>query len=155
MFDCVCHCLVKQFAMCLGDVAVLSLNVMMLFVAGGGALLQRPWMILLHGMCLWSHCASKCSFLIFYLCFCMSEVLSSWSSLRAGSHVFTLFMLFICLSFGTQWIRTLPSTSETNSSCWVWDVVHNSSCRLMWHRYHSFIKVSIHQIYICNTICGT
>ena len=36
------YCLVKQFAMCLGVVAVLLLNV---FSVGGGALLDRPCMV--------------------------------------------------------------------------------------------------------------
>ena len=36
------NCLVNQFAICLGDVTVLSLNVMVVFVAGGAALLERP-----------------------------------------------------------------------------------------------------------------
>ena len=39
------NCLVKQFAMCLGVVAVLLLNVMDVFNVGGGALLDRPGMV--------------------------------------------------------------------------------------------------------------
>ena len=31
------------------------------------------------------------------LCFCMSEVISSFRSLRAGSQVFARFMLFLCV----------------------------------------------------------
>ena len=38
-------CLVKQFAICLGVVIILLLNVMELFSEGGGALLDRPFMI--------------------------------------------------------------------------------------------------------------
>ena len=38
------NCLVKQFAMCLGVVGVLLLNVMDVFSVGGGALLDRPCM---------------------------------------------------------------------------------------------------------------
>ena len=38
-------CLVKQFAMCLGVVAILMLNVMNVFSVGGGALLDRPCMV--------------------------------------------------------------------------------------------------------------
>ena len=41
----VVNCLVKQFAMCLGEVAILLLNVMDVFSVGGGALLDRPCMI--------------------------------------------------------------------------------------------------------------
>ena len=33
---------------------------------------------------------------MFCLCFCMSEVISSFRSLRAGSQVFSLLMSFIC-----------------------------------------------------------
>ena len=35
------NCLLKQFAMCLGVVAILLLNVMEVFYVCGGALLQR------------------------------------------------------------------------------------------------------------------
>ena len=42
--------LVKQFAMCLGVVVVLLLNVMDVFSVGGGALLDRPCMVF-HIMC--------------------------------------------------------------------------------------------------------
>ena len=44
------NCLVKQFAMCLGVVTVLLLNVMDVFSVGGGALLDRPCMVF-HRMC--------------------------------------------------------------------------------------------------------
>ena len=37
--------LVKQFAMCLGVVAILLLNVMEVFSVGGGALFDRPCMV--------------------------------------------------------------------------------------------------------------
>ena len=39
------NCLVKQFAICLGVVAVLLLNVMDVFSVGGGALLDIPCMV--------------------------------------------------------------------------------------------------------------
>ena len=39
------NCLVKQFAMCLGVVAVLFLNVMDVFSVGGGSLLDRAYMV--------------------------------------------------------------------------------------------------------------
>ena len=39
------NCLVKPFAMCLGVVAILLLNVMEVFSVGGGALLDRPCMV--------------------------------------------------------------------------------------------------------------
>ena len=39
------NCLVKQFAICLGVVAILLLNVMDVFSVGEGALLHRPCMV--------------------------------------------------------------------------------------------------------------
>ena len=39
------NCLVKQFAMCLGVVSILLLNVMDVFSVCGGALLDRPCMV--------------------------------------------------------------------------------------------------------------
>ena len=40
------NCLVKQFAMCVGVVAILLLNVMDVFSVCGGALSDRPCMVL-------------------------------------------------------------------------------------------------------------
>ena len=40
------NCLVKQFAICLGVGVILLLNVMEVFSVGGGALLDRPCMVL-------------------------------------------------------------------------------------------------------------
>ena len=45
--------LVKQFAMCLGVVAVLLLNVMDVLSVGRGAQLDRPYMVF-HRMCVLS-----------------------------------------------------------------------------------------------------
>ena len=39
------NCLVKQFAMCLGVVAIFLLNVIYVFSVCGGALLDRPFMV--------------------------------------------------------------------------------------------------------------
>ena len=39
------NCLVKQFAICLGVVAILLLNVMEVFSMCGGALFDRPCMV--------------------------------------------------------------------------------------------------------------
>ena len=44
------NCLMKQYAMCLGVVAVLLLNVMDVFSVDGGALLDIPCMVF-HRMC--------------------------------------------------------------------------------------------------------
>ena len=65
------NCLVKQFAVCLGVVAILLLNVMEVFSVGGGAQLDRPCMVfqIMCVLCLWSQCASKCSFHMICLCF--------------------------------------------------------------------------------------
>ena len=42
-----------------------------------------------------------CSFHMFCLCFCMSEIISSFRSLRSGSQVFALRMLFLCVILHT------------------------------------------------------
>ena len=39
---------------------------------------------------------------MFCLCFCMLEVISSFRSLRAGSQVFALLMLFLCVILHTM-----------------------------------------------------
>ena len=99
------NCLVKQFAMCLGVVAILLLNVMDVCSVVGGALVYRPCMVF-HRMCvlcLRSQCASKFSFHMFCLCFCMSEVISSFRRLRAGSQVFALLILFRRVILHTMW----------------------------------------------------
>ena len=45
VFDSVWNCLVKQFAICLGVVVILLLNVMEVFSVVGGALFDRPCMV--------------------------------------------------------------------------------------------------------------
>ena len=37
------------------------------------------------------------------ICFCMSEVITPFKSLRAGSQLFALRMLFLCVSLHTMW----------------------------------------------------
>ena len=69
LMDLFVLCLVKQFAMCLGVVAVLLLNVMDVFRVGGGALLDRSCMVFHRMLCLCSQCASKCSFHMFFFRF--------------------------------------------------------------------------------------
>ena len=39
------NCMAKQFTMCLGAVAILVLNVMVVFSVSGGVLLDRPCMV--------------------------------------------------------------------------------------------------------------
>ena len=96
----------KQFAICLGVVVILLLNVMVLFSVVGGALLDRPC-IVFQRVCVCcacvAQCASRCSFYTFRVCFCMSEVISSFRSVRAGSQVFALLMLYLCVILHTMW----------------------------------------------------
>ena len=47
------NCLVKQFAMCLGVVAILLLNVMDVVSVGGGTLLDRPCIVFQRMGMLW------------------------------------------------------------------------------------------------------
>ena len=47
---CVCELVGEQFAMCLGVVALLLLNVLDVFNVGGGALLDRAYMVF-YRMC--------------------------------------------------------------------------------------------------------
>ena len=58
------NCLVKQFTICLGVVVILLLNVMEVFIVGGGALLDRSCMVFqrMCVLCMRSQCASMCSF---------------------------------------------------------------------------------------------
>ena len=72
---------------------------------GGGALLDIPCMVIqrMCVLCLRSQCASMCSFHRFCLCVCMSEVISSFKSLRARSQVFGLLMLPLCVILHTMW----------------------------------------------------
>ena len=55
------NCLVKQFARCLGVVAILLLNVMDVFSVCDGALLDRPCIIIIRRIHIYiahySHCA--------------------------------------------------------------------------------------------------
>ena len=44
------NCLLRQFAICVGVIVILLLNVMAVFSVGGGALLVRPCMVF-QGMC--------------------------------------------------------------------------------------------------------
>ena len=54
-------------------------------------------------LCLYSQCASRCSCHMFCLCVCMSEVISSFRNLRAGSHMFVLLMLFLSVILHIMW----------------------------------------------------
>ena len=87
------NCLVKQFAMCVDVVAILLLNVTDVFSVCGGALLDRPlWS---SKECVCCACDPNERLSAPSICFCMSEVISSFRSLLAGSQVFALLMLFL------------------------------------------------------------
>ena len=62
------------------SVVILLLNIMEVLSVGGGALLDKPCMVFKR-MCV-VPVIPACSFHRF--CFCMLEVISSFSSLRAG-----------------------------------------------------------------------
>ena len=86
------NCFVKQFAICLGVIVILLLNVMELFCVGGGALFVRPYMVF-QRMCV----LCLCSFHRFCLGFCISEVISSFKSLRTGSQgVCSSYVVSLC-----------------------------------------------------------
>ena len=99
------NCLVKQFAMCLGVVAILLLTVNDVYSVGGGALLDRPCMVFKKSACCACDSSVHLSVLsIGFICvFCMSEVISSFKSLRTGSEVFALLMMFLCVILHTMW----------------------------------------------------
>ena len=74
---------------CLGVVVILFLNVMEVFSVGGGE-------------CVCCACDPSDPSIV-CLCFCMSEVISSFKSLGAGSQVFALLMLFLFVILHTMW----------------------------------------------------
>ena len=76
----------------------------------GCALLDRPCMVFqrMRVLCLLSQYASRCSFYMLCLCLFMSEVISSFKSLRAGAHVFALPMLFPCVILYTRLVGEIP-----------------------------------------------
>ena len=98
------NCLLKQFAIFLGKVAVFLLNVMVQFCGVGAALLERPWIVfhIVCVLCLWSKLASRCSFHKFCLCNDMSVVISELRGLRAGLQGFALLMLSLCMILHTM-----------------------------------------------------
>ena len=75
-----------------------------LFILISRLLLDRLFMVFqrMCVFCLGSQCASRCSFHRVCLCLCISEVISSFRSLRAGSQVFALLVLFLCVLLHTM-----------------------------------------------------
>ena len=61
------NCLVKQFAMCLGVVAILLLNVMEVFSVCGGALLDKPCKAF-QRVCMLCLSAPSISFVCVFVC---------------------------------------------------------------------------------------
>ena len=76
--------------------------VMEVLSVGGYALLDRLCMVF-QRMCVVPVIPSKCSFHKFCLCLCMSDVICSFRSLRTGSYVFALLMLFLDVLLHTMW----------------------------------------------------
>ena len=99
------ECLVKQFAISLGVVFILLLNVMEVLSVGGGALLDRLCMVL------------------YRVSLCMSGVISSFRSLRAGSQVFVGYSVFSCHQdvcenyIGSVYVGGYCGLSESGTLC--------------------------------------
>ena len=100
-------------------VVILLLNVIEVFSVGGGALLYRQSIVfqLICVLYLLSQCASKCFFQRVCFCFGMSEVILSFKSLRVGSQVFALLMLFLSVIFHTMWSVSQPAVAM-NLTLW-------------------------------------
>ena len=103
VFDSVLNCLVNRFAksmqnqsshimLCLGVVAILLLNVMVCVVVL--CWIDHVWS---SKECVCCACDpnERLSAPSICLCFCMSEVISSFRSLRAGSQVLSLCYFFV------------------------------------------------------------
>ena len=93
------NCLVKQFAIWLGVFVILLLNVMELLCVVGGALLDISCMVF-YRMCVL--CLYHLSERLDIPSICFVCVISSFRSLRAGSQVFALLMLFLCVILHTM-----------------------------------------------------
>ena len=93
-------CYVKQFAICLGVFASLLLKVMELLCVVVGTLLDRPCMVFIECVC--CACGPSARLDAPSICFCMSEVISSFRSLRTGSQMFAFLMLFLCVILHTM-----------------------------------------------------
>ena len=65
-------------------------------------------------------------YVLFCLCFCISEVISSFRSLRAGSQVFALLMLFLCVILHTMSIDMHLALWYVVLVCHQYDVCENS-----------------------------
>ena len=90
---------------CCYFVVILLFNVMEVLSVDRGVFLDGPRMVFqrMCVLCLRSQGASKYFFHRFCLCLCMSEVISSFKSLRTGSQMSALLMLFLWVILHTMW----------------------------------------------------
>ena len=100
-------CLVEQFAMCLGVVAILLLNVMDVFSVCGSALLDRPCMVF-QRVCVCCACdpnerlsAPSICFVCVFVCRKLSPHLESWIT-GVGSPYAISLSDFACYVFGQE-----------------------------------------------------
>ena len=97
------NCLVKQFAMCLGVVAILLLNVMDVLVCVVVLCwIDHVWSSKECVCCACDRNERLSAPSICFVCVFMSEVISSFWSLRAVSQVFARLMLFLCVIWHTM-----------------------------------------------------
>ena len=61
------------------------------------------------------------------LCFCMSEVFSPFRSLRAGSQVFALLMLFRCVILHAMWLGKGPAIAMHHTLWYIVFVCHQNN----------------------------
>ena len=102
------NCLVKQFAMCLGVVAILLLNVMDVFGVGGvQCWIDRVWSSKECTCCVCDPNVHITVPSIGFVCVFVCRKLSP--HLRAGLQVFAVLMLFLCVILHTMWSgKSLP-----------------------------------------------
>ena len=73
---------------------------------------------------------------MFRLCFCMSEVIYSFRSLRAGTQVFALLMLFLCVI-----LHTMSSRKSLQLIC---------IFLALW-----YVVLVCHKYYVCENYVGS
>ena len=83
------------------------------------------------------------------LCFCMSEVISSFKSLRAGSHVFALLMLFLCVSLhnvssgmSLQLVCILPFSMLRSAIIMMFVKIMLAVCMVVWAKADSMSSMN-------------
>ena len=98
---CVCELFGEPIHNILGVVVILLLNVMEVLSVGGDALLDRPYMVFQTEECVWCACDPSVHIDVPSIGFIYVCVISSFR--RAGSQVFFLLMLFLCVMLHTMW----------------------------------------------------